>query len=136
MKRSIRSNILMSLVAAGALGAAAGAQAATGVYLSTGPAPVYVQAQPAYPGRVVHQERRPEYYAQGERYERYEHEQDRGYRHSCRAPRWNPQVRYLPGAAVWRNGSLYVATDVSGSVYNVNSPPEWTPNYWVPATCR
>jgi len=53
----------------------------------------------------------------------------------CDAPRWDPNVRYLPGQAVWRKGRLYVATDVSASVFNVNSPPEWTPNYWVRARC-
>jgi len=37
---------------------------------------------------------------------------------------------------VRRNGKLYAATDVSASVYNVNSPPEWTPNYWVQVRCR
>jgi hypothetical protein len=132
MNHSIRSRILMAVVAAGAVGAAATANAATGIYLSSGPAPVYVQTQPVYPARIV-ERHRPEYYAQGERYERYE---DRGWHHGCRAPRWNPDVRYMPGATVWRNGSLYVATGVSSSVWNVNSPPEWTPNYWAPATCR
>ena len=54
----------------------------------------------------------------------------------CRAPRWDPNQRYMPGQAVWRNGKFYVATDVSANVYNVNSPPEWTPNYWVQARCH
>jgi hypothetical protein len=31
---------------------------------------------------------------------------------------------------------MYVATRLSASVWNVNSPPEWTPNYWRPARCR
>ena len=57
-------------------------------------------------------------------------------RHGCRAPAWDPNTRYAPGQAVWRDGKLYVATDVSANVYNVNSPPEWTPNYWVRARCR
>ncbi|MEJ6020960.1 hypothetical protein [Ramlibacter sp. PS4R-6] len=79
----------------------------------------------------------PRYYAQGETHESYEP----GYRHDhrrydCRAPRWDPNARYMPGQAVWRNGKFYVATDVSASVYNVNSPPEWTPNYWVQVRCR
>ena len=78
----------------------------------------------------------PRYYAQGEVHEYYEP----GYRHDgrreCRAPRWDPNQRYMPGQAVWRQGKLYVATDVSASVYNVNSRPEWTPNYWVQVRCR
>ena len=53
----------------------------------------------------------------------------------CAAPRWNPDKRYMPGQVVRRQGTLYVATGVSASVWNVNSPPEWTPSYWVPATC-
>jgi len=53
----------------------------------------------------------------------------------CAAARWNPQRRYMPGQLVRRQGTLYVATGVSASVWNVNSPPEWTPSYWVPAVC-
>ena len=79
----------------------------------------------------------PRYYAQGEVHEYYEP----GYRHEhrrydCNAPRWDPNARYMPGQTVRRNGKLYAATDVSASVYNVNSPPEWTPNYWVQVRCR
>jgi hypothetical protein len=76
--------------------------------------------------------------AQAVRVERYGEpgwRHDRG-RRDCRAPRWDPNQRYMPGQAVWRNGKFYVATDVSADVYNVNSPPEWTPNYWVQARCR
>jgi len=58
------------------------------------------------------------------------------FRHECRAPRWDPNERYMPGQEVRRNGQLYVATEVSRHVYNVNSPPEWTPNYWHPVQCR
>jgi hypothetical protein len=54
---------------------------------------------------------------------------------ACRVQRWDPQVRYMPGEAVRRHGQLYVATRISGRVWNVNSPPEWTPNYWAPAQC-
>lgn len=54
---------------------------------------------------------------------------------SCGAARWNRQARYMPGDAVWRHGQIYVATRLSARVWNVNSPPEWTPNYWVPARC-
>jgi hypothetical protein len=136
MNRSIRSKIMMAVVAIGTVGAAATAGAATGVSVAAGsPAPVYVRTQLAYPmARVQHEQRRPDYYAQGERYGYDEHE--RGRHHSCRAPRWDPEVRYMPGDAVWRGGTLYVATGVSAHVWNVNSPPEWTPNYWVQATCR
>jgi hypothetical protein len=134
MKRSISSKLVMSLLAAAAVGAAATASAAPAVYGSFGsPAPVYAQWHRDDPS-ARHEDRR-EYYAQ-EDHDRWEHDHDRASRASCRAPRWNPDVRYLPGQAVWRNGSLYVATDVSSQVYNVNSPPEWTPNYWAPATCR
>jgi hypothetical protein len=62
------------------------------------------------------------------RYWRHEHER-------CEAPRWDPNARYMPGQTVRRNGQVYVATEVSRRVYNVNSPPEWTPNYWQPARC-
>jgi hypothetical protein len=78
----------------------------------------------------------PRYYAQGEVHEYYEP----GYRHNgrydCRAPRWDPNQRYMPGQTVRREGKVYVATDLSASVYNVNSPPEWTPNYWAQVRCR
>ena len=35
-----------------------------------------------------------------------------------------------------RNGQVYTATAVSATVWNVNSPPEWTPSYWTPASCN
>ena len=54
----------------------------------------------------------------------------------CRAARWDPNHRYMPGEMVRREGRVYMATDVSRRVYNVNSPPEWTPNYWSPVRCR
>ena len=54
---------------------------------------------------------------------------------TCGAPGWDPNVRYMPGQVVRRQGNLYIATDVSAAVWNVNSPPEWTPSYWVPAVC-
>jgi hypothetical protein len=107
------------------LGAAAAGASAQAVRVER-----YVYEQP----RVIEQ---PRYYAQGEVHEYYEP----GYRHEhrrydCRAPRWDPNARYMPGQTVWRNGKLYAATDVSANVYNVNSPPEWTPNYWVQVRCR
>ena len=55
---------------------------------------------------------------------------------SCSAPAWNGTTRYLPGNTVTRNGTLYVATALSASVWNVNSPPEWTPTYWTVTTCK
>lgn len=55
---------------------------------------------------------------------------------ACGAPRWDPRVRYLPGNVVWRRGSLWMARGVSARVYNENSPPEWTPQYWTQAVCR
>jgi hypothetical protein len=55
---------------------------------------------------------------------------------SCDAARWNFRARYMPGDAVWRHGEMYVATRLSARVWNVNSPPEWTPNYWMPGRCE
>ncbi len=63
------------------------------------------------------------------------HGEGDGWQRDCRAERWDPNQRYFPGQAVWRKGRLYVAKGVSRSVYNVNSPPEWTPNYWARARC-
>src|SRR4051794_15386675 len=54
----------------------------------------------------------------------------------CAAPGWDPRVRYMPGQVVWQAGSLWVASGLSASVWNENSPPEWTPSYWIPAACR
>ena|SRR5438105_2494844 len=120
MKRSVHAITAAALLAAGAAGFASSASAQTSVYLQAGPPPVYVTPPRAY----------PRYYA-------YEsHEYDHFARHACRASGWDPNARYMPGDAVWRNGHLYVATDVSARVWNVNSPPEWTPNYWVRARCR
>jgi hypothetical protein len=55
---------------------------------------------------------------------------------ACGAPRWDPRVRYMPGQVVWRQGSLWMAKGVSARVWNENSPPEWTPQYWTQAACR
>lgn len=57
-------------------------------------------------------------------------------RNPCGVARWDPSLRYMPGDAVWRRGELFVARGISARVWNVNSPPEWTPNYWRPAACR
>lgn len=54
----------------------------------------------------------------------------------CAAPGWDPRVRYMPGQVVWQGGALWVASGLSAAVWNENSPPEWTPSYWVPAVCR
>ncbi|NUO73024.1 MAG: hypothetical protein HOQ10_09950 [Frateuria sp.] len=45
-------------------------------------------------------------------------------------------MRYMGGAKVMRLGQAYTATTLSNSVWNVNSPPEWTPSYWSKATCK
>jgi photosystem II stability/assembly factor-like uncharacterized protein len=49
---------------------------------------------------------------------------------TCSAPAWNSTTRYLAGNTVTRNGIMYVATPLSSTVWNVNSPPEWTPSLW------
>jgi hypothetical protein len=83
----------------------------------------YVVREPAY--REGHVMGGPPAYA----YDTREYE---AHQHHCRAAAWNPNMRYMPGDAVRRNGEVYVARGVSSRVYNVNSPPEWTPNYWRP----
>jgi len=121
MNRAIRSRILVPALAAAALCGAAVANAAD-VHLSVqlpvgAAAPAYVyDAAPWYDGGDWRHERRAE-------------------RRACRAPAWNPDARYWPGQRVRRHGEVYVATRLSASVWNVNSPPEWTPNYWVRANC-
>ncbi len=126
MNRSIVSRTVTAVLVIGALGAAAGANAHSSVQFPVDapmmtPVPVYV-APPVYaaPPAHAHEWRRV---------------QERGWRTACRAPGWAPYLRYMPGQTVWRYGTLYMATPLSASVWNVNSPPEWTPNYWVPARC-
>lgn len=91
--------------------------------------------------RAVDQDRYEHRYDRDQAWQRdhdryaYERDHDRDWRR-CDAPRWDPNQRYFPGQAVRRNGELYVATEASRHVYNVNSPPEWTPNYWAPARCH
>lgn len=78
-------------------------------------------------------------YGQGDwgRYDRYERYAERhDWRDACDAGRWDPQVRYMPGDVVRRHGELFMARRISARVWNVNSPPEWTPSYWVPARCE
>lgn len=131
MNRSILSRILMPALAAAALGGATVATAATDVYLSVQlpvrtAAPDYV-----YDGAPSYREdwRRGDRRYDDRRYDR------RTERRACRAAAWDANARYWPGQRVWRNGEVYVATGLSASVWNVNSPPEWTPNYWSPANC-
>jgi hypothetical protein len=112
MKRSTLAAVAIATVAA-----CAGASAAT--------AQIIVTEQPRYYGERFGP---PVYAYQSQEY-------DHHWRHRCEAPRWDPNARYMPGQAVWRKGQVWVATETSRHVYNVNSPPEWTPNYWQPAGC-
>ncbi|HSV48143.1 MAG TPA: galactose oxidase-like domain-containing protein [Ramlibacter sp.] len=50
-------------------------------------------------------------------------------------PAWNPNTRYVGGEKVTRLGKYYIAKVVGPSVWNVNSAPEWTPQYWDLTTC-
>ena len=54
---------------------------------------------------------------------------------STSCPEWNTTMRYMAGAKVMRLGQAYTATTLSNSVWNVNSPPEWTPSYWSKTAC-
>jgi hypothetical protein len=116
MKSSVHTITAAALLAA-AGGFVSSASADTSLYVQTDPRPVYVMPSPrvyAYDGR----------------------DYNRFARHGCEAQAWDPNARYMPGQTVWRNGHLYVATEESAHVWNVNSPPEWTPNYWARARCR
>ena len=117
MKRRVQSFALAAFAAAALASTASTALADTSLYVQAGPPPVYVMPSP----RV--------YAYDGHDYDRFE-------RHGCDAPRWDPNARYMPGQAVRRLGKLYVATGESAQRWNVNSPPEWTPQYWVRARCR
>ena len=128
MNSSLRSLIAPAAAAFVALATSGVAAAHTDVHASVylgGPPPVYVA--PARPIAVQPQVVDAGEWA-GARAEM------RG-SDSCSAPRWNRRARYMPGDAVWRHGQVYVATRLSARVWNVNSPPEWTPKYWVPARC-
>lgn len=126
MNRSILARVLVTAVAAATLGGATLAHATTDVSLSVQlpvrtAAPAYVyDAAPGYGGDWRLDDRRHDRRAE---------------RRACRAARWDPEARYWPGERVWRKGEVYVATRLSASVWNVNSPPEWTPSYWAPAHC-
>lgn len=128
MNGSLRSLIAPAAVTFAALAASGVAAAHTNVYGSVyfgAPPPVY--ATPARP--VVVQ---PQVAHAGE----WPGVRSAAWRaRSCGGERWEPQERYMPGDAVWRRGHLYVATPLSAHVWNVNSPPEWTPNYWAPVRC-
>jgi hypothetical protein len=127
VSRSLAGASALLVAAVGALaGGAASAHDRAGVSVQYGQ-PVY-QAAP----QVVVQAP-PVVVAHAMPHHRYAHAGAVG---GCAAPGWDPRVRYMPGQVVWQGGSLWVATDVSASVWNENSPPEWTPSYWVPAVCR
>jgi hypothetical protein len=118
MNTSIKSIVTAAALAAATLGIAGVAHA--GPYV---PVQQYVPVQPWQAERGYNYDRDGRYH-------------DRYAQHAaCRAPRWNPQTRYMSGDTVRRNGELYQARRISDRVYNVNSPPEWTPNYWVEVRC-
>lgn len=54
---------------------------------------------------------------------------------TCSYSEWVGTKRYFPGETVTRLGKLYVATALSATVWNENSPPEWTPTLWSLTTC-
>ena len=124
MRSSFRTIIGGAAVALGVLSAAGAANAGqysdARVYYSHAPQVVVPVAPPAYAQYEGHE---------GRRYGR------ESQRDQCAAPRWNPQQRYMPGETVRRHGEFYMARRISGHVWNVNSPPEWTPNYWRPVQC-
>ena len=131
MNASIRNMLTCAAVALGTLAAgAAHAQPDGHIGIYFGTAPQYEYGPRPYPGSapVYIYNERPQRYAYNDRWDR----RDR----RCGAEPWNPNVRYMPGAVVWRKGELYQARRISSQVYNENSPPEWTPNYWRPVDCR
>jgi len=135
MNRSIRTLMTTAALAIGALGAGV-ANAAPDVYVPARPypgsAPVTIYQERVYPQHAPA-------HVYDDRGRRYAYNDDRRAQRRaerCGAERWNPNERYMPGDVVWRNGELYRARGVSASAWNVNSPPEWTPNYWAPARCR
>ena len=127
MNRSMKHMIATSALAALVLGAAASAKAGD-VHVSVGVTLPHATPVPMQPVHMpVH-----EVYDDAPRGYRQARDWDAG----CRAPRWDPHVRYMPGQLVRRHGNLFVARRVSARVWNVNSPPEWTPQYWAWAECR
>lgn len=111
MNASIKSIVTAAVLVGSTLGAMTAANAQE-----------YVPAQPWHPQHAYDYDR----YGRVDRYAQHD---------ACRAPRWDARMRYLPGDTVWRRGELYQARGISGRVYNVNSPPEWTPQYWVGVRC-
>ena len=136
----MKSTIATALLATAALAASAGANAFTSTPYAAGvPAAgahaVHVQAQVFHGPSVqtAHLPMQQVYVHPESREPRYR--ERRHARSACGAPRWDPSVRYMPGQVVWRHGELFVARRISARVWNENSPPEWTPNYWAPAVC-
>ena len=123
MKCSFHSSIAKAVF----VGAAAAAACASSAF-AAGSA-IVVEHDPGYRSHTYVMGGPPAYAYDSREYDATPH-----HRH-CRAPAWEPNARYMPGDTVARNGELYVARGISSRVYNVNSPPEWTPNYWAPAHC-
>ena len=121
IRRAASVTLVGGLIALASFGASAHDDHGRGRY----DGPVYQSA----PQIVVQVQQR---YAQPTRV-RYAHA---GAVSQCAAPAWDPSVRYMPGQVVWQAGNLWVASGLSASVWNENSPPEWTPTYWMPAACR
>lgn len=121
MNSSIKSLVMTAALAAATLGA-----------VGTANAREYAPVGPWQPERGYVYSDRGDRYNHYDRYDRYDRD---GWRDVCRAPRWDPRTRYMPGDTVRRKGDVYRATRLSARVWNVNSPPEWTPNYWVQVRC-
>lgn len=119
MKRTMLCGLALASLAAGA---SMNASADTRAYA------VDEYGRPVYTQRYERHQDRDNYAFEGR-------DHDRNLRR-CDVAKWDPNRRYMPGEAVRRKGELYVATEVSRHVYNQNSPPEWTPNYWAPTRCR
>ena len=54
---------------------------------------------------------------------------------SCAFPTWNGTTRYMSGDKVMHQSIAYVALPISNTVWNVNSAPHWTPQYWSKTGC-
>lgn len=133
---------LVAALAVLAAAAAPAADAATNVHIGVAlPGAVQPYQQPVQVVQPV-QQVVPVHQAYGHpgheqaQYGRYQRAAPAPAQQACAAPRWDPRVRYMPGHVVWRHGSLWMARGVSARVYNENSPPEWTPQYWRQAVCQ
>lgn len=139
MYRTMLSRLALTAFAIAAAGGAAAAHAATDVHVSVvTAAPVVVtRAVPVHAPapQIVYRQPTPVYDAPPAYDEDWRQDRERAWRRACRAPRWDPNARYMPGERVWRHGTMYVATRRSAAVWNVNSPPEWTPEYWRATDC-